>query len=453
MTTDSLGNPITDTGAAARAVDGFVQAFLGYEASAAEVLGAADAHSDSALLNAYAAALWLLLEAAEGRVRAAPYLRRAEAAPANGREALTVAFVRAWFDDDLPAAFTIADTIQTRHPRDLLLLKLRHYHEFNRGDFPAMLRSALAARAAAEDVAWLHGMLAFAYEQCHLLDDAEASARQALRLREKEPWAQHALAHVMLTQGRIDEGAAFLEAVEPTWTGLNSFMSTHLWWHQALFRLSQGRADEVLAIYDGGVWGVARDYSQDQVGAVSLLARIEFAGIDVGDRWRELGEFLAARAEDAELPFLSLQYLYGLARAGRPEAQTLFKAIVRRAETAPTHAREAWRDVAAPAALGVSAHAAGDYDTAIRGLREALPRLAEIGGSHAQRDFFEQILLDALIQGGRLVDAQQMLEVRRSFDPDGAPLNATLAEVYRRLGLDDQAEQAAARGRRRIARR
>ena len=26
-------------------------------------------------------------------------------------------------------------------------------------------------------------------------------------MRRKEPWAQHALAHVFLTRGRIDEGA------------------------------------------------------------------------------------------------------------------------------------------------------------------------------------------------------------------------------------------------------
>jgi hypothetical protein len=69
-----------------------------------------------------------------------------------------------------------------------------------------------------------------------------AEARTALSLRRKEPWAQHALAHVMLTRGRIDEGALFLEGMQDTWVGLNSFMITHLWWHLALFYLSQGRA-------------------------------------------------------------------------------------------------------------------------------------------------------------------------------------------------------------------
>ena len=58
-------------------------------------------------------------------------------------------------------------------------------------------------------------------------------------MRHKEPWAHHALAHVMLTQGRLAEGHAFMAAMSPTWTGLNSFMETHNWWHLALFALEQ----------------------------------------------------------------------------------------------------------------------------------------------------------------------------------------------------------------------
>ena len=45
------------------------------------------------------------------------------------------------------------------YPRDLASLKLGHYHLFNRGDSPGMLRMALAALPAAGDVPYLHGML------------------------------------------------------------------------------------------------------------------------------------------------------------------------------------------------------------------------------------------------------------------------------------------------------
>ena len=99
-------------------------------------------------------------------------------------------------------------------------------------------------------------------------------------------------------------------------------------------------------------------------------------------------------------------------------------------------------DVSLCAAHGIAAHAAGDHDDTIRFLAKALPRLAEAGGSHAQRDLFEQIHLDALIKSGRTSQAQQVLEMRRTFDPDGVPLNTLLAEVYDKSGLPDQARAA-----------
>jgi tetratricopeptide (TPR) repeat protein len=339
----------------------------------------------------------------------------------------------------------VCERLSDEFPRDLVAVKLHQYFEFNRGNAPEMLRVALKVGEPNGDVAYLHGMTAFAYEQCHLLDEAAAAARRALELLPKEPWAQHALAHVFLTRGRIDEGAAFLEQQRGTWTNLNSFMLTHLWWHLGLFYLSQGRDARVLELYDRHCWGVAKDYSQDQVGAVSLLARLELAGIDVGDRWQELGEHLAARALDTLQPFLTLQYVYGLARAGRPEAPRLLAAVRQHAADAPPLTRAVWRDVALPACAGLAALAARDYESAWRELGSAMPRLAEVGGSHAQRDLFEQILLDAANRTGRWVLVQQQLELRRAGDRDGVPVNLALAGVYERLGLPGLAATARAR--------
>jgi hypothetical protein len=118
---------------------------------------------------------------------------------------------------------------------------------------------------------------------------------------------------------------------------------------------------------------------------------------------------------------------------------------------APDFTRAAWRDAALPAAEGLVAHARGDFEAAVQGLRTALPRMIEVGGSHAQRDFFEQIALDATIRAGRLSEAQQALELRRGFDPDGVPLNRKLAEVYDRLDLPVEAAKARARVERRLA--
>ena len=319
------------------------------------------------------------------------------------------------------------------------------YLNFNRGRCPEMLRVALAALPAAGDVAELHGMLAFAYEQCHLLEDAEAAARRALELKPREPWAQHALAHVMITEGRIVEGIQFLEGATADWDGLTSFMYTHNWWHLAVFYISEGRFDEALAIHDRHVWARDRSYSQDQVGAVSLLARLELAGQPVGDRWTGLADYLAARRADVVEPFLTLQYLYGLARAGRAETDQLLAAIAAHARDAHPGQRAAWAEVALPAARGLVAHARGDDATCLRELGPALGRVLETGGSHAQRDLFAQIYLDSLVRSGAYSTAQQLLEQRRRGEPDGVAVNRTLARVYAALGLPAQAATAAAR--------
>ena len=438
MQRDYLSNPVGALhDSTLRGIDDFIEGYLAYETRAERILAAADAEPESCMANVYSGLLWMLLEAPAGAQRAAKYLAAAErAAPhATRREQLNTAMLRAWVDDDPALSLRLCDRISDEFPRDLVIVKTHQYFEFNRGNPPEMLRVALKVASANADIAYMHGMTAFAYEQCHLLNEAEAEARTALEMRRKEPWAQHALAHVLLTRGRIDEGARFLEQAADTWTDLNSFMITHIWWHLALFYLSQGRVQKVLELYDRHCWGIAKDYSQDQIGAVSLLARLEIAGADVGPRWQDLGRHLAARGHDTVLPFLTLQYLYGLARARRPEADTLLDSVRRHADSAPGFTREVWREVALPGCEGLYAYARGDYIAAWRHLVSSVPRMAEAGGSHAQRDLFEQILVDTAVKSGRASTAQQMLEVRRLADPNGVPLNMALAQVYEKLGL------------------
>lgn len=449
---DCLGNKTSiDDDAILAGIDDFIGGFLSYEPRAVNVLKVADDNPHSVLANTYAGMIWMFLESPDAPAASQKFLDRALAVAkgANAREQKTLDILSAWHANEIPKAETLCREIVTDHPTDLAMMKLGQYFCFNRGDAPGMLRLAHLAGHANQQNAHFHGMAAFAYEQCHLLDKAEKSANRAIELKRAEPWAHHALAHVMLTQGRVSEGIRFLDSVSDSWEGLNSFMYTHNWWHKALFNISLGNFDAVLSAYDDHCWGVDKNYSQDQIGAVSLLARVECAGIDVGDRWQDVADYLASRAGDAVQPFLTIQYLYGLARAERVEADRLMQAVEEKAKTADAFERDVWANVALPACRGVLAHARGDHKTAIRDLGGALPRMAEAGGSHAQRDLFEQLLLDAYLKTGNWITAQQMLEMRRMYDPDGVPLNRMLADVYGRLGLDAEAEEA---GRRRYTR-
>ncbi len=442
MLSDSLGNPVgLEDPASLGAVNDFVDGLLACEARAVNILGIAGSER-SAIVQAYCAALQMFSESADGPATARPFIDAAQAAApaASPREQRFVAAIAAWVAGDLRRAIVLHEEQVRTYPRDLASLKIGQYHLFNQGDSPGMLRLALNALPHAADVPYLHGMAAFAWEQCHLLERAESAARQALALRHKEPWAQHALAHVMLTQGRLAEGLGFMQEASPDWTGLNSFMVTHNFWHLALFALELGQDEEVLRLYDQQVWGVVKQYSQDQIGAVSLLARLELADVDVGDRWQDVADHLRQRVHDHVLPFLDLQYLYGLARADRPEAHTLLASMeahcmkIEQLATAAAGA-EVWRRVCLPAGRGLLAYARRDYARAVDELGAALPRLVEIGGSHAQRDLFEQMHLDASMRVGHWSHAQHVLQQRLGAQPQSVRLKRQARRVYAMLGL------------------
>ncbi len=436
MRADSLGNLVTlDDASSLVAVNDFVEGVISCEARAVNLLGMAG-QDHSAIVQAYAATLHMFAETGDASANARPWLQRAQAAApsATPREQRFVAAIAAWVEGDIDTAIRLHEEQAVAFPRDLVSLKLGQYHLFNRGDAPGMLRLARSVVPAAADVPYLHGMLAFGWEQCHYLREAEAAARHAMALCHKEPWAHHALAHVMLTEGRLQEGLAFTQEVNGTWTGLNSFMLTHNWWHVALFALDLGQHDDVLRLYDQQVWGVAKDYSQDQINAVSLLARLELAGVDVGERWNDVADHLATRVHDHVLPFLDLQYLYGLARAGRPEADRLY-AQMRHGAAGPAPDEAVWQTVGVPAGAGLLAHARGDFKSAAQSLAQALPRLREIGGSHAQRDLFAQIYIDALERSGQHAEAQHLVQQQARLQPQSFRLSRQAARLASTLGI------------------
>ena len=214
-------------------------------------------------------------------------------------------------------------------------------------------------------------------------------------------------------QGRLDEGIAFMRSYADTWEQCNSFMLTHNWWHVALYLIDRGDTAQALALYDERVWGVWKEYSQDQIGAVALLARLELRGVDVGARWGELAGFLKARVNESVWPFNDLHYLYGLARARETDAAHAKLARLQAdAHQVDPYIRRTWREVTVPAARGLVAAGLGQHAQAVRELKPVMARMQEVGGSHAQRDLFDLIYLDALEQAGEIPRARALVEKR-----------------------------------------
>src|SRR5262249_7741362 len=280
-------------------------------------------------------------------------------------------------------------------------------------------------------------------DECNRVEEASAHARKAIEMERRDPWAHHVVAHCLEARGHMVEGVAFMRSMADTWEGCNSFMYTHNWWHLALFLIDLDRADEAMALFDERVWGVWKEFCEDQINAVSLLARLELRGADVGGRWADVAQYLKPRLHEHFVPFLDLQYLYGLARAGEQSAVTeMLASLEDRAEQARPAEREAWADCAVPAAHGLAAHAKGDHAEAARLLGQAMPHLTRIGGTIAQGALFGALLLDARIRSG---GTEAALKTLQADDRERPPVPATkraLADLLRKLGRAEQAMTA-----------
>lgn len=402
---DQSGLKITGacaTGAAG--YDAYVREFLSYGSKLRDLFAIADACPDSTLLNGHAAALHLAFEGAEGWTNASPYLTRMRLAEslASDRERLFAAAVESWAAKDFLRALAAFDELTVRWPADICAIKWGQYHAFNLGDQEAMLRFAERARVVFEDQPYAHGMIAFALEQNHRLAEAEEEGLRATEIALDDAWAHHAVAHVMETEGRAKDGVRWLDHCAHTWDKKGVFIRDHNWWHAALFRLALGRPEEVLAIYDARLWGAWPEFPQEQIGAVSMLWRLEMRGVDVGARWAPVIEQIRRRAGEHILPFHDLHYLYALTRAGAPDEADAFLASLRaNAESAAEPYKSFWRETGIPAAEAVRAFAEEDCERAAELFAIALPRLNRIGGSHAQRHLFVEAFEYAARRGAK----------------------------------------------------
>jgi tetratricopeptide (TPR) repeat protein len=307
-----------------------------------------------------------------------------------------------WVADDLEPLMAHLERLLDAFPRDVLSLRMLHYLYFYAGD-AARMRDSVRARidgfAGHRLEGYVKGMLAFGLEEAGDYAEAERVGREAVERNDCDLWATHAVAHVMQMQGRARDGVAWLQRLRPNWAAGNNFRF-HLCWHEALFHLALRDFDRVLDIYDREVGrAVADDFYLDMCNAASLLLRLEAQGHDVGDRWQYLAEVAARHVADTELVFASLHYLMPLLKVRSPAADELV-ANLRRWSAADTTQGRIVRDVAVQVAGFLAALRDGERDRALALFDRFRAGLYRIGGSHAQRELFEVMALDAAARAG-----------------------------------------------------
>lgn len=429
MREDMFGNRLTtQSDQTVVAINQFVESYIGFGTDFAPIFEASDNDPDCAIAAAYAALLGIFMETPEGHAIARKYYAQAQSGmnKATEREQLFISCILDICDNRMGSLLKKLRQLVMDFPGDLFGAKLCQNTYFNIGDDETLLWVADSVIDRHTSCAYAYGMRAFGREQSSMLDLAEEDGRRATEMQRTEPWAHHAVAHVLLTQGRHDEGIKWMDDLSNEWEDRNSFMFTHNWWHQALFFLEQEDYETPLKLYDEKIWGVDKTYSLDQVNAISLLWRLEQLGVDVGDRWEDVSRYVAERQQTNDQPFYDMHYGYALARGGQTEALgRLMSGMEKMAIDAPDVTRKSWADVALPATRGFIAIAEGKFDEAVRWLSKAQPRYQEIGGSHAQRDLFELAWVTSLLEAGKFDEARPILEARVNFRQD-VPMDARL---------------------------
>ena len=430
MPLDRRGLPVTAEHAEAVAhLDAAIESFCGLRRDPGEHLKLALGVEPDLLmghvLRGYFALLFakreLVPRGVQAAEKAAAIVARASAAP---RERLHLKALRHWSEGRLREAAAALEAVLADHPRDLLAARIAQYLYFYMGMSDAM-RDSIGRILPAWDRAvpgcgFVLGCHAFALEETGDYAAAEKAGRDAIGHNHADVWAAHAVAHVCEMQNRVADGIAWLDALQRGWDDINNFIY-HVHWHRCLFLLELEHYDEVLERYDREVRAESTDEHLDISNAVALLWRLEQLGVDVGDRWGELAVQSRRHVDDHALVFPDVHYVMALAATADDAGLDAWLRSARNyAATSREHEAAVMAEIGLPLAEAVVAHRRGDWSRVVVTLLPVRHAIVRIGGSHAQRDLFQRLLIDAGLRAGRADVAASLLPERaRRRSSDG----------------------------------
>ena len=173
------------------------------------------------------------------------------------------------------------------------------------------------------------------------------------------------------------------------WSGAESTVDGHCWWHIALFHLARGDHGSALAAYDVRVRGKRSTEVADLIDASALLWRIQLQDIEVGQRWRELADAWARHIDDRFCSFSDVHAMLAFVGARDWQRARRLEHVLTLSQTRSTRHGETTRSLGLPACRALIAFG-HRRDALAVSLLEALPPLAmRLGGSHAQRDLLQ----------------------------------------------------------------
>jgi tetratricopeptide (TPR) repeat protein len=364
---------------------------------------------------------------------------------ANARERAHAAAARTWLNGDFAGSIRRYGDILLDYPRDLVALQIAHIGDFLHGS-STMLRDRVAQvlpfwEPGMPGYGYVLGMYAFGLEETALYSRAEDMGRRALEVNARDPWAVHAVTHVMEMQGRLRDGMEWLTGREQDWAPNNGF-SYHNWWHLGLFHLDAGDTDAALDLYDRRVHPSPTPMPMELIDASALLWRLTLRGIDCGPRWERLAVAWESFCEDGYYAFNDVHAMLAFVGARRFDLATRTLAALELAATGRDTNAMMTRDVGLPVAHALASFGKGEYAEAVNVLLPVRTIANRFGGSHAQRDLIHLTMIEAALRAGHRKLARALAAERTQLKPT-SPFNWLLTARALELNGDAAGAQKA----------
>lgn len=450
---DVRGVPVSCTNA--DAIDGLERAIeisLAFRGDAiAEIDAVLDEHPDFIMGWLFKAG-WLT-QAMETRIYGDMLAALGEAekriSRANPRERGHFEAVQAWIRGDFFDAVQKWEAVLTDYPMDLFALELIHYTDVLLGDITGQ-RDVVARVSNLWDESvpgyeFVLGFYAFGLEENNDFSQAEELARRALAIRPDNPYAVHAVSHVMEMRGRQAGGIRFMADYVDRW-GTSNF-ANHLWWHTALYHLDLEQHDKAFEIFDTHLDSRKTGGNKyEELDAAALLWRLNLVGEKSGDRWAHLADKWEPAAQDTLYAFNDVHAMMTFVSDDRVDAQqALLSANERYLEDASDANAAMSREIGLPFCLAMQDFKLQRYDSCVDRLLPVRYMTHRLGGSFAQRDVIGWTLLEAALRAKRYALALGLANERAALKPTSVQNWRAVARAFRGLGNDTKADQASAR--------
>nr|XP_038022529.1 tetratricopeptide repeat protein 38 isoform X2 [Anas platyrhynchos] len=284
--------------------------------------------------------------------------------PLSEREKLHVAALDMFAHGQLPKACDLWEQILQSHPTDLLALKFSQDTYFYLG-YHIQMRDSVARVFPfwTPDVplsSYVKGYYSFGLMETNLFDRAEKLALEN-----------------------------------------SDMLACHNYWHWALYFIEKGEYEAALTIYDNHIAPqcLSSGSMLDIVDNCSMLYRLRLEGVKLGDRWDNVLKITKKHTKDHILLFNDVHIL--MSSLGAKDHKTTDELLTTLQELAKAPGED--HELSLAPSLGLPLCQAfmefenGNCDKAVDLLYPIRYQLIQLGGSNAQRDVFNQLLIHAAL--------------------------------------------------------